>query len=86
MESSATATNALMLGVDPLQYANFVAIGPNVQWTFAGTPSVALWRTYEDFTIEKFDDLISFLIDYALKVSEVYVPKTLRLDTNLPTR
>jgi hypothetical protein len=78
LENSASITNALMVGIDPVRYANFVNTGPIVQWSFAGTHTAVLNRSYNDFALEAFDELISFLIDYALKVSEAYIPNAIR--------
>lgn len=74
LDQCASRTNALMFGIDPVRYANFVRTGPDVQWSMAGTPIVTHWGTYEEVSLDKFEDLISFLIDYALKVSVVYIP------------
>jgi len=50
----------------------------------AGTYTVVLWRSYDNVPIEKFDNLISFLIDYALKVSEAYIPVQIRTSRSFP--
>jgi len=43
-----------------------------------GVPHVSHWSTYDEITSERFDELISFLIDYALRASEAYIPLPLR--------
>ena len=78
LQSSASITNALLLGIDPIRYSDFAQTGPALQWTMAGTYTVQFWRSYENVSLERFDELIAFLIDYALKVSEAYIPKIIR--------
>jgi hypothetical protein len=77
LENSASVTNALMLGIDPVRYAHFVNTGPIVQWSTAGTYTSVSLRSYDDFSLQSCDELISFLIDYALNVSEAYIPKAI---------
>lgn len=74
LDQSAIRTNALMYGVDPIRYTNFLKTGPGVQWSLTGVPYVSHWGTYDAVSSEQFDELIAFLIDYALKVSEAYIP------------
>jgi hypothetical protein len=81
LDQCASRTNALMFGIDPIRYANFVRSGPGVAWAMTGTPYVSHWSKYDEVTSERFDELVSFLIDYALKVSEAYIPLAVR---NLP--
>ncbi len=69
----ASRTNALMFGIDPQGYADFVRTGPSVVWSFTGKPSVQHRGIYDEITIERFDELISFLIDYAIKVTDSYI-------------
>jgi hypothetical protein len=78
LQSNASITNALMLGIDPLRYSDFTQTGPTLQWNMAGTYTVMFWQSYDTVSLERFDDLIAFLIDYALKVSEAYIPKIVR--------
>lgn len=78
MQNSATVTNSLMLGIDPVEYSRFVTVGPTLQWTMAGTYTAQFWRSYSEMTLETFDELLEFLIDYALKVSQVAVAKPVR--------
>ncbi|MGD0347385.1 MAG: hypothetical protein ABSA85_11550 [Terracidiphilus sp.] len=75
---NASVTNALMLGIDPYRYSDFVRSGPVLQWSVAGTYTVQFWKSYENVSLERFDELIAFLIDYALKVSEAYIPKIIQ--------
>jgi hypothetical protein len=78
LDQCASRTNALMLGVDPIRYADFLGTGPAVLWSTTGKPSVQHWRTYEEVDLERFDELVSFLIDYALKVGGSYIRLTER--------
>lgn len=78
MDASARITNALILGIDPLRYADFLNVGPALQWTMAGSYTAVFSRSYAAMTIETFDSLISFLVEYALKTSEVAKPKSAR--------
>ena len=34
--------------------------------------------TYESVSLERFDELVLFLVDYSLKVSEAYIPLVVR--------
>ncbi len=79
LEISATYTNALMLGIDPYRYSDFERSGPVLQWTMAGTYTVVFAKSYESVSIERFDELTAFLIDYALKVSEAYIPRAIQM-------
>jgi hypothetical protein len=78
LDQCAGRTNALMFGIDPIRYINFVRHGPGVVWISNGKPQVQHWSTYESVTLERFEELLSFLIDYALKVSEAYIPVVMR--------
>jgi hypothetical protein len=81
---SASVTNALMFGIDPVRYATFKQTGPNLQWSVAGTYTAMLFRSYQDITLEAFEDFVWFLIDYALKVSEAYIPTVVRTWARVP--
>jgi hypothetical protein len=74
LEQCASRTNALMLGVDAVGYANFLNYGPAVQWAKSGSPIVQHRSTYNEVSSEHFEGLISFLIDYGIKASGAYVP------------
>lgn len=69
---SALRTNAIMLGVDPVRYASFARNTPNIVWSASGIPTTILLSTYEAVSERDFTEMIDFLIDYALKVSEAY--------------
>jgi hypothetical protein len=84
LENSASITNSMMFGIDPLRYSDFVQTVPTLQWNMAGTYTVLLSQDYSDVSLERFDNLISFLIDYALKVSEAYVPDVARKRRSVP--
>jgi hypothetical protein len=73
LDQTANVTNALLLGIDPGRYANFVSTSPGVQWSMSKVPFFHHWSRYEDVSPESFDELVSFLIDYSLKVSEAYI-------------
>jgi hypothetical protein len=79
MESTASVTNALMLGIDPYRYSDFVRSAPALQWTMAGSYTALFSRTYESVSVERFDELAAFLIDYALKISEAFIPKAIQM-------
>jgi hypothetical protein len=70
LKESASRTNAVMLGVDPVRYASFVRNTPIVQWSASGKSTVVHSSTYGAVSEDDFTEMINFLIDYALKVSE----------------
>jgi hypothetical protein len=70
LRESALQTNAVMLGVDPVRYASFLRNTPIVQWSVSGKPTVIHSSTYAAVSEGDFTDMINFLIEYALKVSE----------------
>jgi hypothetical protein len=74
LAACASRTNALMFGIDPIRYANFVRQGPGVVWASNGSHQAQHWSTYEDVTTEMFEELVSFLIDYGLRVNGAYIP------------
>lgn len=82
LESSASVTNALILGIDPYRYSDFVRSGPTLQWTITGAYTAFFRRSYENVSLERFDELTAFLIDYALKVSEAYIPNIIHSPSN----
>ena len=71
---SASRMNATMLGVDPIRYAAFVRSTPNVQWSMAGTHTVIMMRSYDSVSQADFTELLDFIIEYAVKASEAYIP------------
>jgi hypothetical protein len=70
LRESALRTNAVMLGIDPVRYASFVRNTPNVQWSASGKPTVIHTSSYGSVSEQDFTEMIDFLIDYALRVSE----------------
>jgi hypothetical protein len=70
LRESALRTNAVMLGVDPVRYASFARNTPHIQWSVSGKPSVIHSSSYGAVSEHDFTEMINFLIDYALKVSE----------------
>jgi hypothetical protein len=75
LDQCANQTNALMLGIDSGRVARFKRSSPSVLWSMADTPIISHWNDYSPMTVEAFDELVDFLVDYALKSSEAYVPK-----------
>ena len=75
LNQSAFRTNAIMLGIDPTRYAFFARNTSQVSWSFSGQPQVVHSGTYEAVSEQTFTEMVTFLIDYAMRVSEVYVPK-----------
>ena len=73
-EQTASRTNALMLGIDPIRYAKFVGSTPSLVWTLAGTYQAQIWRSYAEMKLEEYEELATFLIDYALRVQNAYIP------------
>ena len=74
LDQCAIRTNALSLGFDPIEYRFFLQFGPIVQWSFTGQPTVQHRSDYEHVTAEVFNEFVEFLVDYALKSSEAYLP------------
>ncbi|MFZ0246015.1 MAG: hypothetical protein WAL68_10095 [Candidatus Binatus sp.] len=70
LKESAMRANAAMLGIDPARYSSFVRNTPIVQWSVSGKSTVVLTSTYSAVSEEDFTEMVNFLIDYALKVSE----------------
>ncbi len=69
----ASKTNAIALGIDPIRYAYFVRSTPTLLWTMAGTYQAQLWGTYDQVTLDDYEELSLFLIEYALPAEEAYV-------------
>jgi hypothetical protein len=69
----AAKTNAIALGVDPIRYAHFVRSTPTLLWSMAGTHQAQLWGTYDQLTLDDYEELSLFLIEYALRAEESYV-------------
>lgn len=84
LQNSASITNSMMFGIDPLRYSDFIQTVPTLQWNMAGTYTVQLWQDYREVSLDRFDNLVSFLIDYALKMSEAYVPDVVRKRRSVP--
>jgi hypothetical protein len=79
LEACASSTNALMVGINPLRYASFMRIGPSVSWASNGAHYVNHRSLYQNVTIENFDELVLFLVEYALRASEAYIPVAVRV-------
>jgi hypothetical protein len=75
LKRTETVTNALMFGVDPIRYTEFVQTGPTLQWTFTGKHTAYWNATFDHISMKRFEALTMFLIDYALKVSDAYIPR-----------
>ncbi|UWZ83617.1 hypothetical protein [Occallatibacter riparius] len=79
LDQCASKINAMTIGIDPVKYAEFMKAGPGVLWSMTGQPFVSHWSvTYDHVTEERFSSFIDFLVDYALKASDVYIPRPLR--------
>jgi hypothetical protein len=72
LKTSALRSNAEMFGFDPDRYAFFIKNTPNIQWSVSGKQTVMHLSRYSAVSERDFADMIDFLIDYALKVSEAY--------------
>jgi len=70
--------NALRFGVDPVRYTDFVRSGPTLQWTITGKYTVFSNRTFDSMSVQRFDELVAFLIDYALRISDSYISTPVR--------
>lgn len=77
--------NALRFGVDPVRYTDFVRSGPTLQWTVTGKYQAFSNGTFDAVSLERFDELVAFLIDYALKISDSYISKPVRRTTDTET-
>jgi len=74
LDQTASRMNAVMLSVDPVGYATLLRSTPSVQWSMSGKHTVVMTGTYDNVSSEHFDNLLDFLIDYALKAEEAYIP------------
>jgi hypothetical protein len=75
LQTSATITNVLMLGVDPVRYFDFNHSVPSIQRTMGKTYTIFYRLDYAICSEERFEELMGFVIDYALKVSDLYSPE-----------
>lgn len=75
LDQCAIRTNALTLSFDPIMYRAFMRIGPYLQWSFTGTYTVLHSSDYKQITPQVFDEFVDFLIDYALKSADAYLPR-----------
>lgn len=76
LQTSATITNVLMLGVDPVRYFDFNYSVPAIQRTMGKAYTIIYRLDYASCSEERFEELMGFVIDYALKVSDLYSPET----------
>lgn len=74
LDQAASRMNAAMLGVDPVRYGAFVRSTPLVQWAMSGNYTVIMTSTYDKVSEAQFAEMLDFLIEYALKASEAYIP------------
>ena len=74
LEQSAKTTNAMLLRIDRLQYAAYLREGPYIQWTMDGRPHVHYRDDYRNLTREAYENWKAFVIDYAFKAVDVYIP------------
>jgi hypothetical protein len=71
---TASRMNAVMLGIDPVRHAAFMRSTPNVTWSMAGTYTVVMMWSYDNVSDADFMELLDFIVDYAVKASEAYIP------------
>jgi hypothetical protein len=76
LRDSALVINAVMLGVNPARYSSFLQNTPNIMRFVSGKINIFHKGSYEGLSEGDFNELIDFLIDYALKASEAYLPLT----------
>ena len=74
LEESAKTTNAMLLKIDRLQYAAYLQQGPYIQWTMDGKPHVHCRDDYRSLTREIYEKWKAFVIDYAFKAVDAYIP------------
>jgi hypothetical protein len=74
LDECATTTNAMLLKTDRLQYAAYSKEGPYIQWTMDGRPHVHYRDDYQSLTREDYEKWKAFVIDYAFKAVDAYVP------------
>jgi hypothetical protein len=74
LNECAKSTNAILLKIDRLQYDAYLRVGPYIQWTMDGRPHVHCSDTFESLSREDFDKWTAFVIDYAFKAADVYIP------------
>jgi hypothetical protein len=72
MKQCALRTNALMIGVDPIRYASFVRNTPGISWNAFGQPTQTIMHiSYDAVSETDFNEMVDFIIDYALKSQEL---------------
>ncbi|MDR3715109.1 MAG: hypothetical protein P4L51_20030 [Puia sp.] len=76
LQISATITNILMLGVDPVRYFDFNHSVPLIQRTMGKTYTIIYRLDYSNCSEDRFEELMGFVIDYSIKVSDLYSPET----------
>lgn len=74
MDQCASWVNSAMLGVDPVRYAMFVRSTPTLQWSVSGKYTAIMTRSYDNASQSEFSDLVNFLIEYAVKANDAYIP------------
>jgi hypothetical protein len=74
LNASAARVNALMMGLDPVQYGNFLQKTPIIQWTMSGESHVMHTSTYSNVSGDDFAVMLNFVVEYAIAVSEISVP------------
>jgi hypothetical protein len=72
LDASALRTNAVMVGIDPMRYASLVRNTPTILWNPFSHPSQVIFTsTCESVSESDFNEMVDFLIDYALKLAEM---------------
>jgi hypothetical protein len=69
----ASRMNDVTLGIDPVRRATLVRSTPHLQWSVSGHYTVIQNVSSAKVSEAHFDDMLDFLIDYALKASEAYI-------------
>ncbi len=74
LQTNAIITNILMLGVDPGRYFDFTHSVPAIQRTMGKSYTIIYRLDYSSCPLDRFEELMGFVIEYALKISELYTP------------
>jgi hypothetical protein len=65
-------TNMLALGIDPIKYKFFASVSPVVHWSVVDTYTINLWRKYDNIAADVFQTCFDFVVEFSLKISEVF--------------
>lgn len=70
-----TMTNIIALGMDPVRYYDFHQATPSIMYSAGSEYHISYSIEYTDCTQERFEELMSFVIEYALRINERYAPQ-----------